>query len=112
MAKQTTYPSDLTREQFETIRPILESVRKKTKPRTLDLYDVFNGLMYVVKTGCQWRALPKDYPPYNTVHRYFRVWSTVPDGATQSPLDEVLKKIGRERAYQEWQDMLHQYGYC
>lgn len=61
------YPSDTSKEKFETIRPILESARKTTKPRALDLYEVFNGVLYVVSTGCQWRALPKDYPKWNTV---------------------------------------------
>ncbi len=106
-----TYPSDLSRAQFKIIAPILEGAQKKTKPRTHDLYDVFNGLMYVVKTGCQWRALPKDYPNYTSIHRYFRIWSTIQKGETQSPLDKVLKKIGRQRAYQKWQDMLNHYGH-
>ena len=46
------YPSDVSREQFEAIRPLLESARKQTKPRTLDLYDVFCGVLYVLKSGC------------------------------------------------------------
>ena len=52
-----TYPSDITREQFEKIRPILEGARKKTRPRTIDLYDVFCGLLYLLKSGCQWRMI-------------------------------------------------------
>ena len=51
------YPSDTSRKQFEQISPILESARKKTKPRKVDLYDVFYGLLYVLRTGCQWRQL-------------------------------------------------------
>src|SRR5271163_2833127 len=69
------YPSDLTREQFELVRPLLESIRKKTHPRTLDLHDVFNAVLYVLKTECQWSALPHDYPKYRTVHSYFMKWS-------------------------------------
>jgi transposase len=69
-----TYPSDITREQFETLQPLLESARKKTHPRTLDLYEVFNGLLYVLKTGCQWSALPHDFPKYKTIHSYFMKW--------------------------------------
>ena len=49
------YPSDISPKQFEQISPILESARKKTKPRTVDLYDVFCGLLYVLRTGCQKR---------------------------------------------------------
>lgn len=106
-----TYPSDISRAQFNTIAPILEGVRKKTRPRTHDLYDVFNGLMYVVKTGCQWRALPKDYPHWNTVHSYFRMWSEIKEGETTSVLAQVLKKIGRTRTYEAWQEMLNHYGH-
>ncbi len=105
-----SYPSDISREQFEKIRPLLESARKKTKPRKLDLYEVFNALLYVVKTGCQWRALPKDYPKFGSVHKYFRIWSE-DDDEGESILGQVLKKTGRERAYQNWQKSLHQHGY-
>ena len=52
-----SYPSDITREQFERIRPILESARRRTKPRTVELYDVFCGVLYVLKSGCQWRMI-------------------------------------------------------
>lgn len=55
------YPSDISREAFSFILPILESVRKRTKPRTVDLYDVFGAILYLLKSGCQWRMLPKDY---------------------------------------------------
>jgi transposase len=105
------YPSDISRKQFATIAPILESARKQTKPRTLDLYDVFNGVLYVIRTGCQWRALPRDYPKWRSVHNYFLIWSEVPEGKQESILDVVLKKIGHRGTYQRWQEALHQYGY-
>jgi transposase len=106
------YPSDITKAQFNKIAPLLEGARKKTKPRILDLYDVFNGLLYVVTTGCQWRALPKDYPKWRSVHNYFSIWSTVPEGETESILSQVLKKNGRMRAYEKWQKTLNEHGYC
>lgn len=68
------YPSDITREQYEKIRPILESARKRTKPRQIDLYHVFNAVLYLLKTGCQWRMLPKEYPKWRSVHEYFTIW--------------------------------------
>ena len=105
-----SYPSDISRAQFEEIRPLLESARKRTKPRKLDLYEVFNALLYVVKTGCQWRALPQDYPKFGTVHKYFRIWSEKRDEGA-SILEQVLKKTGRQRAYEKWQESLHKYGY-
>lgn len=105
------YPSDLSRKQFNKIRPILEKAKKTTRPRKLDLYDIFNALNYVVTTCCQWRALPRDYPKWKSVHYYFRIWST-PDKNGLSALDKVLKKINRTRTYEKWQKMLNDYGYC
>lgn len=95
-----SYPSDITREQFEHIRPLLESVRKKTKPRTIDLYEVFCGLLYLLRTGCQWRQLPHDYPKWRTVHSYYQKWSEL-DADGKSILDEVLKKISQKGTKEE-----------
>lgn len=105
------YPSDITRAQFNKIAPLLEGARKKTKPRKLDLYHVFNGLLYVVTTGCQWRALPKDYPKWRSVHNYFSIWSEIPESKAESVLTQVLKKISRRRAYEKWQKALNEHGY-
>jgi len=69
------YPSDISRDQFNKIKLILESARKKTKPRKIDLYDVFCAVLYVLKSGCQWRMLPSDYPKWNNVYAYFKIWS-------------------------------------
>ncbi len=92
MAKQ--YPSDISLEQFDRIREILEGARKRTKPREVDLYEVFNGVLYILKSGCQWRMLPSEYPKWRTVHEYFLIWSKVTSETKTSLLEEVLKKIG------------------
>ena len=107
-----SYPSDITREQFAEIAPILGQARKKTKPRQLDMYEVFNALLYVNSTGCQWRAVPKDYPKWRSVYRYFHVWKERPKESSESVLDKALKKIGRTGAYERWQKSLHEHGYC
>jgi transposase len=85
------YPSDVSRESFEQIRPLLESVRKRTKPRTVDLYEVFCALLYLLKSGCQWRMLPSDFPSWRTVHSYFAKWSEL-DDTGKSVLERALKK--------------------
>ena len=74
------YPSDVSREQFERIQPLLESARKQTKPRAVDLYEVFCGLLYVLKSGCQWAMLPSDFPKWRTVYKYWQIWSEDKDG--------------------------------
>ena len=94
------YPSDITRQHFEPIREILESARQKTKPRDVDLWEVFNGVLYIIKEGCTWRALPKEYPKWRTVYSYFETWKEVNPKTKKSPLQEVLKKIGRKRSRQ------------
>ena len=84
-----SYPSDITRKQFNKIRPELESLRKKTRPRVIDLYDVFCGILYVLKSGCQWRMLPNEYPKWRTCHHYFSLWSKKIDDNSNSLLEEV-----------------------
>ena len=88
-----SYPSDISREQFEKIRPILESSRHQTRPRTLDLYDVFCAILYILKSGCQWRMLPKDFPKWSSCHYYFSCWSEKKDSGVDSILEQVLKKL-------------------
>lgn len=68
------YPSDITREQFEIIRFILESARKITRPRKVDLYEIFCAILYIAKEGCTWRGLPHDFPKWNRVYDYFQIW--------------------------------------
>ena len=87
-----SYSSDISREQFARILPCLESARRRTKPRTVDLYDVFCGVLYLLKSGCQWRMLPADFPDWRTCYKYFRQWSERPDPAKYSILEQVLKK--------------------
>ena len=96
------YPSNVTREQFDLIKDDLESARKKTKPRKLDLYEVFCGVLYVLKSGCQWRMLPKDFPKWRSVNEYFRIWSEQIDDKP-SILEQVLKKISWLDTYKRWQ---------
>ncbi|NHR03857.1 IS5 family transposase [Chromobacterium haemolyticum] len=85
-----SYPSDISREQFEVIRPLLESARKRTSPRRVDLYEVFCAVLYLLRSGCQWRMLPEAFPKWRTVHSYFTMWSEPREGG--SLLEQALKK--------------------
>jgi transposase len=89
-----------SRTQFEKIRGLLEDARKITRPRTIDLYDAFCGVLYVLKSGCQWRMLPGDFPKWRSVHSYFQIWSEKKDD--QSLLERALKKVGWRGPYQRW----------
>jgi transposase len=97
MKPRKPYPSDISLEQFEQICSLLESVRKRTKPRTVDLHEVFNAVLYLLKSGCQWRMLPEGFPNWVTVYSYFAKWSaTDRDGV--SALERALKKsVGAAR---------------
>jgi transposase len=100
---EVVYPSDLTAAQFEMIRPLLQSARKKTSPRRVDLHHVFNAVVYLLREGCRWRSLPKDFPEWNICYYYYRIWRDHIDSETNQPLLElVLKKIGRRRARPRW----------
>ena len=69
------YPNDITHKKFEVIKPFLESARKIICPRRIDLHEVFCAVLYLLKSGCQWRMLPKALPKLRTLHSYFSIWS-------------------------------------
>jgi transposase len=68
------YPSDLTDAEWAVIAPLIPPARRGGNKRTVDVREIVNGLMYILSTGCQWAALPKDLPPRSTVNRYFVWW--------------------------------------
>ena len=105
------YPSDIKREQFSEIEPILMSCRKKTRPRELDLYEVFCAILYLLKTGCQWRMLPSDFPKWRSVHSYFQIWSERQEDKA-SALEEALKKNGCKGSYERWSDRKNKFLHC
>ena len=84
-----SYPSDISRKQFELVKPLLESARKITCP---NLHEVFCAVLYLLRSGCQWRMLPEELPKWRTVHSYFAIWSQPRDGG--SLLEQALKKSG------------------
>lgn len=69
------YASDLTDNEWALIEPFMPEASKIGRPRTTDLRAVVEAILYMAATGCQWRQLPKDFPPYSTVQNYFYPWS-------------------------------------
>ena len=67
------YPSDVTDEEWELIKPQIEPAKRGGRKREVDELEIANAIMYVLSTGCQWRALPKDFPPRSTVWHYLDV---------------------------------------
>lgn len=68
------YPSDATEEEWTEVVPLIPPARRGGRKRTVNIREVFNGLLYVLSTGCQWRAIPKEFPPRSTIFYYFGRW--------------------------------------
>jgi transposase len=68
------YPSDLTDAEWALVAPLIPPAKRGGNKRTVDVREVVNGLMYILSTGCQWAAIPKDLPPRSTVHDYLDLW--------------------------------------
>ena len=87
------YPSDVTDAQWRLIRRLIP-VYPGGRPRTTDLRDVVDAICYVLRTGCQWRFLPKDFPPKSTVWRYFDEWRH--NGTLEDIHDRLREKVRRK----------------
>ena len=83
------YPSDLTDAEWAHVAPVIPPARRGGNRRHIDEREVVNGLMYILSTGCQWRAIPKNLPARSTLYDYFDLWSY--DG-TLDRLHEVPEK--------------------
>jgi putative transposase len=79
------YTSNLSIEQYNEIQAYLP-IKKTTRPKKWTSHQILNALMYVLVSGCQWRNLPNDLPPWKTVYTYFRIWSK------SGVIDQILKK--------------------
>ena len=68
------YPSDLTDDEWALVAPLIPPAKRGGNKRTANMREVVNGLMYILSTGCQWAALPKDLAARSTVHGYLDLW--------------------------------------
>src|SRR5450631_1767801 len=68
------YPSDLSNAEWALVEPMIPPARRGGRKRSIDIREVLNAIFYVLRTGCQWKALPKDLPPKSTAHYYFMLW--------------------------------------
>lgn len=91
------YPSDLTDDQWDVLSPLLP-VSHGGRPPEVDLRRVLNGIFYRTRSGCQWRMLPKDFPPWGTVYYWFAKWR---DDGTLQRLNAVLRELTRVAAGRE-----------
>ncbi|MBX3728696.1 MAG: IS5 family transposase [Candidatus Sumerlaeia bacterium] len=94
MANRPAYPSDLTDGQWEILQPLIPPAKHGGRPRKADMRAVVDSIFYLLRTGCQWDALPKTYPPKSTVHEYYSDWRK--DGALQTMHDALRDKVRRK----------------
>ncbi|MFQ6018604.1 MAG: IS5 family transposase [Kiloniellaceae bacterium] len=92
------YPSNMTDAEWALIVPFMPAPKRIGRPRTTDLRAVVDAILYMAATGCQWRQLPKEFPPYSTVQDYFYRWAR--DG-TWVRINHALVMAARERAGRE-----------
>ena len=87
------YASDATDKEWTLIAPFLPPPNLIGRPREIELRAVVNAILYMAATGCQWRQLPKDFPPYSTVQSYFYAWSR---GGRWASINHALVMVSRE----------------
>jgi putative transposase len=88
------YPSDLTRTQWKKLKRLLPPARPGGRPRSVDLREVLNGILYIVRGGCAWRMMPTDLPPWSTCYDYFYKWRN--DGTWQRVHDTLRDRVRRK----------------
>jgi putative transposase len=93
MEKRQPYPSDLTDAEWAILDPLIPAVKSGGRPAEHDRREIVNGILYVLRTGCQWRALPHDLPPWKTVYTYFRLWRL--DGTWRRIHDTLRRQVRR-----------------
>ena len=92
------YPSDLTAAEWAILEPLLPPAKRGGRPRTVAMRQVLNAIFYVLKSGCQWDMLPRDFPPKGTVYHYYNTWRK--DGTwqriNQALREQLRQQLGRE----------------
>ncbi|WP_419906192.1 IS5 family transposase [Hoeflea sp.] len=91
--KTDRYPSDVTNEEWAILEPMVPPARPGGRPRTADMREVINAIFYIGSTGCQWRALPIDFPPMTTVQGYFYAWR---NAGILEAMNDLLVTAARE----------------
>lgn len=85
------YPSDLSDAEWLILEPLIPAAKPGGRPRTVDMREIVNGIYYVLRSGCAWRMLPHDFPPWQTVYGYFRRWRK--DGVWEQMNDALREAI-------------------
>ena len=98
--KTKSYPSDLTHVEWVLFEPLIPPAKPGGRPRTVCMLEVVNGIFYVLRSGCAWRLLPHDFPPWQTVYGYFRSWRKA---GVWEQMNDALRESVRVEASREEQ---------
>jgi putative transposase len=92
------YASDLSDQEWAILEPLIPAAKEGGRPRRINMREVLNGIFYLLKTGCQWRMLPKDFPNWKTVNDYYSKWrkAGVWQRMNDALREQVRTKAGRE----------------
>jgi transposase len=93
MSSKRRYPSDLTDQQWALVEPQLSGAKPGGRPLAHTVREVVNAILYLLRTGCSWRQLPKDFPPWETVYWHFKRWR---DDGSLDALHHALRERVRE----------------
>jgi putative transposase len=85
------YPSDLTAAQWAVLAPLIPPAKPGGRPRSVEMREVLNAIFYFLRSGCSWRFLPQELPPWGTVHYYYRRWRR--DGTWQRLHDTLRVEV-------------------
>jgi putative transposase len=91
MARRKDYPSDLTDAEWTILASLLPPPKRLGRPARVDRREVVNAILYVLRTGCQWRYLPEGFPNWNTVYWYFLRWQD--DGTWERITDSLRRRL-------------------
>jgi transposase len=93
MAKRARYDTDLTDREWAVLKSLVPAVKGGGRPAEVERREIVNALLYMLRTGCQWRLLPHDLPNWKTVNTYFRLWRL--DGTWPRIHDQLREKVRR-----------------
>lgn len=93
-----SYPTDMSKAGWKRLQPHIPAAKSGGRPRSVSMQEIVNAMLYVLCTGCQWRALPHDFPAWSTVYDYYRKWSKegIVQRISSALVVEYRKSIGRE----------------
>lgn len=89
------YPTDLTDQQWEILKPLIPPAKPGGCPRRVNMLSIINAIFYILASGCAWRLMPHDLPPWSTVYYYFRVWRI--DGVWQQMNQALREKVRQQQ---------------